>query len=171
MLLVVGKSPAVWDDVEAFLSFGVEHDVCCVNHIGTVFPCEFKHWFSYHGVDLANIADKNHGSILHSVNSCCDPRIKYTWKIHPTGGSSSFLAGRCALMYWGYKRVVFAGCGLTNDGYHDKTFGEDSYRYKETFLKQWETFFPILKDNIRSMSGNTMALYGYPTLEWLNGND
>lgn len=171
VLLIVGKSPAVWDDVEAFWEFGVRHDVCCINCIGAVYPCDFDHWFSYHGVELAERFPDKRGALLHSVSRCTHPKIDYAWKIHDTGGSSAFIGGRCALMYWGYARVVFAGCGITNDGYWDNTSGEDSYRYRETFLATWQRFHPELKDRIRSMSGNTMEIYGYPTPGWLNGND
>lgn len=162
----------VWDDVESFWRLGVGHDVCCINSIGMNYPCDFDHWFSYHGVQMVDMAGDRCSAILHSISPCVHPRINYSWKLYEKGGSSAFMAARCAVMYWGYERVVFAGCGLTNDGYWNGNSGNDSYRYTETFLGTWKRFHPELKDIFRSMSGNTMKLYGYPSAGWLkNGAD
>ncbi len=153
VLLIVGKSPERWDDVERFWNMGVEHDVCCINQTGIVYPCPFRHWFSYHGAELVEQwGPQNPGAMLHTTGPPMSG-IK-RWRLKNTRGSSSLQAVRCALRFWGYKRVVVAGVALSGD-------------YYDTFYKHWLEALPEISEDVRSMSGHTMRLLGEPTKEWL----
>lgn len=163
-LLIVGGAPTVWDDLEAWWEFEHPHDVCIVNFVGNVFPCDFLHSFSYHPWAIDNFTK----STRHTVGRGKGPNGFISWRLRDTGGSSSLMAVRCALRYWGYKKVVVAGVPLTNDGHWNGMNGKDKYTYTETFLGKWKEFYGELKDKLRSMSGNTRDIYGPPTKEWLN---
>lgn len=165
-LLVVGAAPCVWDDLEAWWELEHPHDICVINQIGTIFPCGFKHAFSFHAQELV---DYGYKATLHSVNRRKPTGINYAWKIRDTGGSSGFMAARCALRHWGYHRVVVAGMPIDRTG-HEKTLdpSSDTSRYTDLFLHSWEKHYPRLKGSLRSMSGNTRKIYGPPTKEWLN---
>ena len=166
-LLVVGGAPCVWDDLEAWWEFDHHHDVCVVNEIGRLFPCHFQHAFSYHHTFLVEKGIT--APFVHTIRRGGDYSGMYPWRLRDTGGSSGFMAARCAIKYWGYKRVVVAGCPINNDGHFSSLAGSpDSYRYAETFLSAWRRHHKTIGSRLRSMSGNTRDIYGPPTKEWLN---
>jgi hypothetical protein len=159
ILLIVGKSPERWDDVERFWDFDVSHDVCCINHTGIFYPCQFKIWFSYHSVELLEqLAPQNpwHGAHLFSTGPKTDGIMR--WRIDNTRGSSSLNAARCAIRYWGYKRIVLAGVALTG-------------QYYDSFYKHWVDAFPEITGMVKSMSGHTKDILGEPTNAWLNQSE
>lgn len=147
-LLIVGSSPERWDDVEKFWELGIPHDVCCINKTGIIYPCPFKHWFSYHSTELVEQwSPLNPGAMLHTSGSPMDGVRR--WRLHNTRGSSSLMATRCALQFWGYDRVILAGVSLS-EGYADK------------FLPHWRQAIGELDGKVKSMSGHTAKLLGYP---------
>jgi hypothetical protein len=131
--------------------------VCCINHTGIIYPCPFKHWFSHHPAELVEgMAPYNPGARLHTTGPPMSG-IK-RWKIVGTKGSSSLLAARCALHFWGYKRVVVAGVSLDGE-------------YHKFFYNHWVQAMPEISGRVRSMSGHTMRLLGEPTVEWATSTD
>ena len=165
LLLIVGKGPCVWDDLEAFQDFGVSCDVCCINHMGLLYPCDFTHWYSYQADWLANAARKRPGPRTHSVNF--HPDIDAVWKGAETGGSSALQALLLALFSWGYDRAVLAGVPLTNE---PPVTGESRLFYRDVFLPAWGRVLPRIRDRARSLSGNTKALLGLPDEAFLFQN-
>lgn len=166
-LLIVGGAPCVWDDLESWWELEHPHDVCIINDVGELFPCDFKHAFSYHAQLLVDHKYKN--TTHHSINNKRPSGIDYTWRMRDTGGSSSFMAVQCALAYWGYSKVVCVGIPIDNTGHAPglPPTGDEN-RFAETFLRPWIRRHEEFKDSLRSMSGNTREIYGPPTEEWLN---
>lgn len=163
VLLIVGTGNTVWDDVEEFWDFEIPHDVCCINRVGIVFPCNFAYWYSIHTEDLCLkwwAKDKSPTVQLHGrfVNDSVVQENLTCYK-YPSlfnGATSSFDAAVIAILCWGYTKIVLAGVPL-NKGY------------------QW--ILPCIcraapkvlhfSEKVRSMSGNTAKLFGKPTKEWL----
>ena len=67
ILLVVGDSTGVWDDLEAFYEFAVPHDTMCLNNIATIFPFEIQHFVAgdSHNGDMQDIAKSLPDSVLN----------------------------------------------------------------------------------------------------------
>lgn len=165
LCLIVGSGPTVWDDVEAFWAMEPPgHDVCCVNHIGTRWPCSFRHWMSLHGALLSKISrdrrpDCGEAPMLHSNKPQGDAVL--VWRYKDPQGSSGLFALHVALTRLGYKRAVLAGIPIADEG-------QDA-SYATNYLQAWRERAPSYGDSVRSMSGNTNGLFGAPTKEWLYG--
>lgn len=165
LLLIVGKGPCVWDDLEAFWDFGAPHDVCCINHMGLLYPCDYLHWYSYQADWLADAARKRPGPITHSVNF--HPGIDAVWRGGETGGSSALQALLLAFEKWGYARAVLAGVPLTNE---PSVIATPRLAYRDVFLPAWKRAHRRIAARTRSLSGNTKALLGPPDPAFLFHN-
>jgi hypothetical protein len=78
-----------------------------------------------------------------------------TWPVPFEHGSSTMVAAQYALQVWGFKRVVLVGVPL--DG---------SY---VGYLPGWQAMKGNYASQIRSMSGNTLKLFGRPDAAFVQG--
>lgn len=153
LLLVVGKSPEWAADVAAFEAMGVPHDKMGINEASLWLESPPKHAFSYCPTLVARIKRQRPEVETHAA---LPGEADHYWRMRgDTGGSSSLMGTKVALKYLGYDRVVLAGVPLTG-------------AYKDHFLKHWQEAVPFLAGRVRSMSGHTRDLLGYPDEEWLN---
>lgn len=149
--LIVGDAPCRENDLSAFYDFEVEHDTCCINRAGLKHPFAFEHWFSWHADMLGgDWAWQRPGAELHSTyDGHPDVRL---WDVPNQRGGSCLGAILVMIDKLGYDKVVLAGCPM--EGEYKRFFDE----------------FDVLderKAKVRSMSGNTAKLLGYPVEEWL----
>lgn len=80
----------------------------------------------------------------------------------PDGRSgSSAMTGALAALRLGYARIVLCGCPLTGNAPEGNPY--------EAFRLGWEDRQFELAGKVRSMSGWTMGLLGYPDKEWIDG--
>jgi hypothetical protein len=154
-LLVVGKGPCVWDDVEAFWAFDHPHDVCCLNHIGFLYPRAFRHWYA-HDDDMLRLLAFRPG-LVHSCRAMpgFTEGMYHVWNLASPLGGSAVQATRLALAQWGYGRIVWAGIPL------------DTGVYKQAFLPVVRSHKRDWSGRVKSMRGATRVLLGEPTKEWL----
>jgi hypothetical protein len=77
----------------------------------------------------------------------------------PPSGSSA-ITGAFAAIRMGYEKIILCGCPLTGNAPEGNSY--------EAFRPGWETHKEVFMGRVKSMSGWTMELLGYPTEEWLN---
>lgn len=153
LLLVVGKSPEWADDVAAFEAMGVPHDKMGINAAAIWLKGKATHAFSYCPTEVNRVKEFYPDTITHAA---LPGEADHYWRMKgDTGGSSSLMGTKVALKYLGYDRVVLAGVPLT--GY-----------YHRHFFQHWREAVPFLAGRVRSMSGHTRDLLGYPDKEWLH---
>lgn len=153
VLLIVGKGPGWAEDVAEFEAMGVEHDVMGINEAALWLARPPKHAFSYCPTLVARIQRQRPEVETHAV---LPGEADHCWKMKgDTSGSSSLMGVKVAIGPLGYDRVVLAGVPLSGD-------------YYTNFFRHWQDCAHLLIGRVRSMSGNTRELLGYPDEEWLN---
>ena len=170
ILLITGSAPCVLDDIaSAFLIVsGVIKDVSDLDFMAIGLSSVDKHirhikyMATYHPAEIQEIKKRraavggntDYLVISHEKKSEVDIFEPF---IPPTGSSSHL--GALAAIRIGYKKIILCGCpleGNTSNGNDAKIFREG-----------WTAKIDIVKDKVRSMSGWTKELLGYPVREWL----
>lgn len=156
VLAIVGDGPDTEKELEEFEALGVAHDLMVLNRgagrvgqrkpawMATMHPEHFftdKETRPYRVVAPARPAD-----VVWN-----DPEATRC-------GGSALYGVLFALQMLDYERVVLCGCPLT--GTHEGLF-----RWEDCWGKASRAF----RRRVRSMSGNTQALLGTPTKDWLEG--
>lgn len=83
------------------------------------------------------------------------------------GGTSGLYAAQIALEEMGAERVILAGVPMQADAqalYAKGPWGQD---HVKTYRDGWLRAFPKIVGRVRSVSGWTRDLLGYPSTEWL----
>jgi hypothetical protein len=168
-LLIVGEGPTAFDDLERWWDMGIEHDVLCVNYAGRWFPCDFKYWYTYHGdhFGIPRNPDtwwiKKCKALKISFNP--GPYIDQIVNLSDTEGSSGLQAVWVGKQHLKYDKIILAGVPMTNE----PRISPNSYNkghYQSGFFHIWMKYQAVLKQFVRSMSGNTMELLGAPTKDF-----
>jgi hypothetical protein len=81
-------------------------------------------------------------------------------------GSSGLFACR-VLIAERFQRIVVAGVPMEPNAGH--IVRRERWSAAKGFQRGWEKRFPQIKDHVRSMSGWTAKLLGYPSSEWVRG--
>lgn len=144
---------------------GIEHDVLCINYAGRWFPCDFKYWYTYHGdhFGIPRNPDtwwiKKCRALKLSFNP--GPYIDQIVNLSDTEGSSGLQAVWVGKQYLGYDKIILAGVPMTNEPrISPNPYNEGNYQ--AGFFHVWVKYRDILKEFVRSLSGNTMELLGAP---------
>lgn len=182
-LLIVGDATGVLEDLDKILdmcaAFGVDFDTLAVNYSVVVIPWEIDHF----------VAGDSHMKDMQGVARDLVPAkaVKHCWNPNSIGfdvrwvrsygggwdGTSATLALRVGLGL-DYTRLILAGCPMDGTGnWYSKTIGHtDIKKHKDHRHHLWkwaEIAGRPIGRFVRSMSGNTKDLFGYPTTEWLLG--
>ena len=176
VLLLVADGAGVFDDLEDFWSFNVDHDVGCINNIARVYPCEFEHFFAgdSHDKDMRDICVSLNDTetLTHCYNPMSETFVirwfKENWGWFGTTTMFGIYAGLCM----GYYRIVLAGAPMDNSGRWYEPAAERGkfdhavhlWRWKQFAWRPWASF-------VRSMSGRTAEILQKPTLKWLKQPD
>ena len=170
ILLITGSAPCVADDIFSalfiatksnnsyrdidFMAIGLSSVDKHIRHI--------KYMATYHPAEIPEIKKRREavgGNIDYLVISHeKKPGVDILEPFIPPTGSSSHL-GALAAIRLGYKKIILCGCPLEGN----TSNGNDA----KVFRDGWTAKIDIVKDEVRSMSGWTKELLGYPTLEWL----
>lgn len=93
----------------------------------------------------------------------------FQWPGEDNSGSSSLYTVKCAQIE-GHDRIVLCGCPMDKDVGHIEPNAKPRFaRNADQFEAGWKAAYPLIKFNVRSMSGKTSAMLGLPTIEWLHG--
>lgn len=175
--VVVGGAECVWDDVERARALcaeaGVEPEFFVINDAIAYFsdPCvavslhpdKMVPWFSTR-------ASKGFPAPFevwcHSNRRAAHKLVTNVLK--DRGGSSGLLAVYVAL-HKGYNRVIL--CGVPMETAANHFVRKVKWVACVAFWRAWELHANEIKPYVRSFSGQTAALLGQPTVEFLKGNN
>lgn len=181
ILVIVADGPCVWDDLKAFDEFIGErkYDVMCINEIARAFPRPFKHFAAgdSHMADMQEIAACLPDSVIKHAYNPTSKHFNVRWikKYGGWSGTTTFFGIRIGLAM-GYMRIILVGSPLTNTGHwYDKDLQPGDPRESrlknnhENHLWKWtELAARPFAFFVRSMSGNTRDLLGYPDHIWID---
>ena len=173
--LIIGGAENNLVEVEEALKLFKPTKIFCINDIGISYP-KYDFWVSLHPENFIkqewykkrqelNLEIPkyiiNHRKEQHTTNV-----VEYRWKECPGCGASGLYAVKVALEY-GCDKVVLCGIPMTPTPHF---FSNREWKEVRQFLLAWENNVDFLKKYVRSMSGYTKELLGYPDLDFLNEN-
>jgi hypothetical protein len=165
---VLGGASCVFDDAKLALGLFTPDAVFAINDMIARWPERVDYVVTLHPEKLAGWLRqrKKAGYGMHfqtwaharKPNSLPVDRVTPDW-----GGSSGLFACKVALEE-GFDKIVLAGVPMT---VRDKHFVRNKEWSAATgYLAAWKKRHPLLKDNVRSMSGFTRDLLGEPCAVW-----
>lgn len=164
----------MFDDLQAWWDMQIPHDVMCVNYAARWFPCDFKYFYTYHGdhFGIARNPDtwwiKRCKALKMSFNP--GPYIDEIVNLSDTEGSSGLQAVWVGKQHLGYDRIILAGIPMTNEPrVSPNTYNKGTY--KSGFFHIWVKYKNVLKPFVRSMSGNTREILGYPAKDFFDDDN
>ena len=178
--MILGGASCIWDDVRGLEAiYGRPWDglVVCANDIGSHWPGEFQHWVTLHANKFETWAQvRADNGLPPFTGTRWSQSIQRAFgvkrRIEPwPGGSSGMLAAQVAIEKLGCRRVVLCGIPISVTQ-HFKESKEDfrgkDWKAADKHWKSWPTEKHRMVGIVRSMSGRTRELLGYPSLEWLD---
>lgn len=166
-LILGGANCLESDKAQALELFEPDLIIAC-NHAGRDEPGRVDHWVTMHPdlfpAWIAARREAGHpdaGQLWHAGHRRTP--VESTG-IDSWGGSSGFLCVRVAL-HLGCERIVLAGVPLrkTFDHYDKKGPWNEAVQYHSS----WERRMNLIRHKVRSYSGWTAELLGWPTKEWI----
>ena len=179
VLLICGDGANLLRDIEAWydLSEGlIEYDTMCVNYSPMICPHPIQHFAAgdAHMPDMQGVAASlPQGVLKHAWNPGCK-NFDIRWIRNGRGGwngTSANLAFKIGLAF-DYSRIILAGCPMDNSGnWYRPLIPENDIKankdHRSHLWKWMEIATRPIGRFVRSLSGNTADLLGYPTREWL----
>ncbi len=175
-LLIVGDATGVFDDLEAFKAIGTEFDTMAINYSHKVIPWAIQHFIA---------GDSHMNDMQGQAKKLPDDVIKHCWNPNSFGfdvrwlrrygggwtGTTAMLGVKIGIAL-DYLRIVFAGVPMDDSGnwYAPALPDNDIKKEKDHRHHLWkwtEIAGRPLGRFIRSMSGNTLDLFGLPDREWI----
>jgi hypothetical protein len=173
--LVLGSASCLWLDVDAALSVGEYDAVIAVKRTGIVWPGPLYSWVSLHPdwmVDYAaQRAERGHPPareiVAHEMRPGIDRVANHKWPEQTTRSGASGMFGVKVAIEDGFDRIVI--CGMPMSQQIGRIDGRRTWHSARTYQPAVLQAVHHMKDKVRSVSGWTMELLGYPSAEWLNG--
>lgn len=168
LAVICGGGKTMWEDLEEVRSLTTKFDIIAVNVAGLVIM-EAKHIYSMHTAQLSAISlfrkneYCNHIALVHAIRK--DEHIDYAWRC-TVGASTSGLNAVALAKLLGYNKSVLCGVPMDGSGYFYKPTFNDTFK-DDCRLKEIHCVKERLKDQVKSMSGRTKEVLGYPTKEWI----
>ena len=174
-ILILGIAPCLEEDLAKIL-LGREGEFDCM---AVGLDCsdrvlfDIQHACTYHTEEFEQFKlrrQKIGGNLDYQTHSHKQPvgknwKVDYIWPLvapSPLSGSSAFLGCQAAVGI-GYKKVILCGCPMQG-----KNLLNEKTQAYDAFQQGWIKFAPkMFGEKVKSMSGFTMSLLGYPTEEWL----
>lgn len=192
-VMVIGGADCVWWDVaqlEKIAGKAWPGYVIAVNDVGVWWKREIHGWASLHSDKLLHNA-REHG---RDAGSWIEQREKrglpggfttfgknkkhsndVTIDLNYGGGSSGLLAavaGRHMVGGAGVGKIVVCGCPLSSTPHFAESHSHSptkKWTASKAHFNAWQRHKEDLARDVRSMSGRTRQLLGYPTEDWLHG--
>jgi len=184
-VIILGGARCLWTDYEAAMKLTSFDAVCAVNQAGRYFPERLDYWCTLHPERLLAWQNARHDegynndyfSIAHEKPETFElgisyPRIDKAVDFRYPGmtesGSSGLLAVK-AMQEEGFERIVLAGVpmNMSQAHFHD----EKPWHERDMFIAAWNISLPFIHQSVRSMSGWTSELLGFPSHEWLGADN
>ena len=179
---ITGDAKCLASDIEAFETWGIEHDVYAVNRSILMFSRPVRHWAAIDNEEAGWYAEYWSGqtrpeqTAKHTIGTCAGFDVYWgrdrTAPVNPEEvdywiGSSGYFAILTAI-YMGYKKIVIAGMPLDRTPhFYDPEGAEGPFWMGGTYT-QWMDFKTQIPEanNVRSMSGYSAFILGQATKEW-----
>jgi len=185
-VLITGDGNTLQHDVKEFESWGVPHDLFCLNRSLLYFERQVDHWAAVdceEGCWFAeNINDKVQPNkpILRHVIGDFPMAYDYFWEMdYPFEndyqrrifiGNTAYFAVLVSMVV-GYKKMILAGCPFNHAPHWYETPDVDGPNWIGLMYTQWIDF--VLKhehsDYVHSMGDYSAFIVGQATKEWCNG--
>jgi len=167
--------------IESIKKIGYIGDIMSVNVASFFFPEDrpYQHIVSYH-YELFELSEKirrwfnqKYKCIRHSHVSedmkYYKNKIDYFWDIKPIPQLSGFLACTIGVIL-GYKKIILHGIPMDNTPRFHEIINIKKTRYDKIVDEMNQPQYLHInkfKDIVKSCSGTTMKILGYPNKEWL----
>lgn len=177
-LTVIGSGVCL---IESIKKMGYIGDIMSVNVASFFFPENrpYQHIVSYR-YELFELSEKiriwfrqKHKCISHSYTSedikYYKNKADYFWNIKPMPQSSGFLACTIGVIL-GYKKIILHGIPMDDTMRFHETISNSKTNYDEIVKEMDQSPYLHInkfKDIVKSCSGVTMKILGYPDKEWL----
>ena len=176
-VLVAGSAWCTQDDVERALHLRPKVPIITVNrsagHFKSILMVTIDRgkglaWKQSH-MDNFREPVTLHAGRFGGKGKMAYPWVDYFWPQYPSGGTSVWLAAKIALGI-GFEEVIVCGapleCGPYLDGDNDPKEGWTTRTpvQLESYRKVWR-YDKFMHPHVRSMSGWTMDLLGYPDVK------
>jgi hypothetical protein len=178
ILLIIGDSRHVMDDLIRFVKFGVDFNTMCMNYspklVGKIMPIDHYIAGDSHTKSMQKVAETLGPPTLRHCWNQNSTNFDIRWSRNsskPWNGTTANLGVKIGIAL-GYLKIVLAGCPMDNSGnwYSDDMPETDAKKYKNHTAHLWkwtEIASRPIGRFIRSMSGNTADLLGEPDFDWL----
>lgn len=173
--VVLGRASTVWDELEEVRKIRQPDLVVAVNVAGRDYPGKIDHWVSFHAELFFKWLDERRAlghpepgllwSGIHRGKKLGEGLgLPLNYVDIKGGGSSGMMGVLVALQFM--PRAVLCGVPLDNSPrFDDPTGWKEFHAYRAA----WKRELPMLSTRVRSMSGWTKDLLGYPYQEWIDG--
>lgn len=188
LVLITGDGACLPADVKEFESWGVPHDLYCVNRSMLFFERQIDHWCAIDAEEARwfaqNVTKKVcpdkliHRHTIGQGEKMFDiwwERVydfEHEYQRRVWAGNTGYFALLSAICM-GYKKIVLAGIPLNTKQHWYEPEGTPGPEWKDLCYQQWEDHGAKLNGNniVRSMSGKTSDIYGLATKDWANVSD
>ena len=175
--VVLGAADCMLHDVQRIAQWGytMRPTIIAVNDAGWVWPDALDHWVSLHGEHFPGWQRKRLDSgASMSYDTWTRPKddgVKTTHRLGHWGVGSSGLYAITVAFHLGIDRVVLCGVPMEARPHianHEK-YGADDWPQSEVDIHRpgWEHHIDKLEGRVKSVSGWTRDLLGYPEMDWL----
>ena len=180
--LVIGCSTDVWGEVYEAKALTEFDAVYCVKLAGVHWTGGRFSWVTLHPEFMDAYEAERKALGLHSDYEIVAPlsgevgmhgtkgkitrRVSYRYQGMNSSASSGGYAAKIALED-GHDKVILAGVPMRQEDNHF-TRGKP-WLQRDSFISGWNLSVPHFKGKVKSMSGMTREVLGYPDAEWING--
>ncbi len=186
ILLITGDGQCLPQDVKEFESWGIPHDVLCINRSIVFFQRPVQHWAAIDNEESVWFTQYLSQKVIpptgriwkHTIGGCAG--YDFWWIAgHPKdaseyarwhwGGNSGYF-GILIAQEMGYKKIVLAGIPLDNSPHWYDPADADGPAWMGFVYQQWMDYKMAVPkaENVRSMSGYTAFIFGKTSEEWIS---
>jgi hypothetical protein len=140
--------------------------IVVVNDAGAHYPGPIDHWCTLHGEKMAMWMEKRGEDRSYETWSTSTRSIIKNQYKGRTGGSSGLYAASVAQDKLCARGTIL--CGIPMDGTLNR-FTNKEWRDHSRYVKAWHDAADELRVGVRSMSGLTRKILGYPDDDWVTG--
>jgi hypothetical protein len=166
--VILGGASCVWDDYAALKPRIGKHHLIAVNLAGVTAPDPLLAWVSLHPECLGDWQRQRKGHparyvVTHRRHH--DQGPVRTVVLEKWGGSSGLYAVQVARDLFNFQKIVL--CGVPIDPHQGHINGASDWLHGHHFQKKWTRAIPEIAPFVRSMSGHTKDVLGFPDTAFL----
>ncbi len=188
VIAITGDGNTMINDVKRFESWGVDHDLYCVNRSMLIFERQVDHWAAIDSEESAWFVENVNGKVQPEK-----PILRHTIGYFPGAydvfweqdfpfedeiqrriwiGNTGYFAVLTAL-HMGYEKIVLLGMPLNHEPHWYQRPDEPPPMWAGKAFTQWVDLVlkrPEAAAKVKSMGGYSAFILGTVTKEWLNGS-